>query len=72
MSCEHDVHFMCEKDIVRIDMYIKQCVSLVILYWGEVGKFRPSWSSRMSGSAHRNLSPTWENYLGMVVHAVRA
>ena len=26
---EHDVHFVCGKDIVRIDMYIKQCVSLV-------------------------------------------
>ena len=69
---EHDVHFMCGKDIVRINMYIKQCVSLVILFWGEVGKFRPSWSSRVSGSAHQNLSPTWENYLGTVVRAVRA
>ena len=53
-------------------MYIEQCVSLVILFWGEVGKFCPSRSSRVSGSARRNLSPTWENYLGMVVHAVRA
>ena len=53
-------------------MYIEQCVSLVILHWGEVGKFRPSWSSRMSGSARRNLSPTWENNLGTVVRAVRA
>ena len=52
-------------------MYIEQCVSLVILFWGEVGKFCPSWSSRVSGSAHRNLSPTWENYLGTVVCAVR-
>ena len=23
-------------------MYIEQCVSLVILFWGEVGKFRSS------------------------------
>ena len=53
-------------------MYIEQCVSLVILFWGEVGKFRLSWSSHVSGSAHRNLSPTWENYLGTVVRAVRA
>ena len=53
-------------------MYIEQCVSLVFLFWGEVGKFRLSWSSHVSGSARRNLSPTWENYLGMVVHAVRA
>ena len=25
---------LCGKDIVRIDMYIKQCVSLVFLFWG--------------------------------------
>ena len=53
-------------------MYSKQCVSLVILFWGEVGKFCPSWLSRVSGLARRNLSPTWENYLGTVVRAVRA
>ena len=43
-----------------------------IFILGEVGKFRPSWSSRVSGSARRNLSPTWKNYLGTVVRAVRA
>ena len=53
-------------------MYIEQCVSLVILFLGEVGKFRLSRSSRVSGSACRNLSPTWENYLGTVLRAVRA
>ena len=53
-------------------MYIEQCVSLVILFLGEVGKFRQSWSSHVSGSARQNLIPTWENYLGMIVHAVRA
>ena len=53
-------------------MYIEQCVSLVFLFWGEVGKFCMSQSSRVSGSAHRNLSPTWENYLGTAVHALRA
>ena len=53
-------------------MYIEQCVSLVFLFWEEMRKFRPSWSSRMSGSARRNLSPTWENYLGTVGRAVRA
>ena len=53
-------------------MYIEQYVSLVFLIWGEVRKFRPSWSSRVSGSSRRNLSPTWENYLGTVVRAVRA
>ena len=53
-------------------MYIEQCVSLVILFWGEVGKFCLSWLSRVSGSSRQNLSPTWENYLGTVVRAVRA
>ena len=53
-------------------MYIEQCVSLVILFWGKAGKVCLSWSSRVSGSARRNLGPTWENYLGTVVHAVRA
>ena len=52
-------------------MYIEQCVSLVFLFWGEVGKFCLSWLSRVSGSARQNLSPTWENYLGTVVRAVR-
>ena len=31
---------MCEVDIVRIGTYIEQCVSLVFLFWGEVGNFR--------------------------------
>ena len=53
-------------------MYIEQCVSLVFLFWGEVGKFRPSQSSRVSGSARQNLSPTRENYLGPAVRALRA
>ena len=33
---------MCEVDIVRIGTYIKQCVSLVVLFWGEVGNFHSS------------------------------
>ena len=33
---------MCEVDIVRIGTYIEQCVSLVYLFWGEVGNFRSS------------------------------
>ena len=33
---------MCKFDIVRIGTYIKQCVSLVFLFWGEVGNFRSS------------------------------
>ena len=43
-----------------------------IFILGEVRKFRPSRSSRVSGSARRNLSPTLENYLGTVVRVVRA
>ena len=34
---------MCGVDIVRIGTYIEQCVSLVFLFWGEVGKFCSSW-----------------------------
>ena len=34
---------MCGVDIVRIGMYIEQCVSLVFLFWGEVGNFCSSW-----------------------------
>ena len=30
---------MCRVDIVRIGTYIEQCVSLVFLFWGEVGNF---------------------------------
>ena len=33
---------MCKVDIVRIGTYIEQCVSLVFLFWGEVGNFRSS------------------------------
>ena len=34
---------MCGVDIVRIGTYIEQCVSLVFLFWGEVGNFHSSW-----------------------------
>ena len=40
-----------------------------ILIFGGSGKIL---LSRMSGSARRNLSPTWEYYLGTAVRAVRA
>ena len=33
---------MCEVDTVRIGTYIKQCVSLVFLFCGEIGNFRSS------------------------------
>ena len=39
---EHDVQIGCGVDIVRNDMYSERCVSLVFLFWGEVGKFRSS------------------------------
>ena len=34
---------MCGVDIVRIGTYIEQCVSLVFLFWEEVGNFCSSW-----------------------------
>ena len=40
-----------------------------ILILGASGKLL---LSRVSGSARRNLIPTWEYYLEMAVHAVRA
>ena len=43
---------MSEVDIVRIDTYIEQCVSLVFLFWGEVGNFR---SSRVVPHEHARL-----------------
>ena len=44
-------------------MNIEQCVSLVFFLGGEVGKFRPSWLSRVSGSA----SPKFESHLGKLL-----
>ena len=60
------------KKLLKNDVYIEQCVSLVFLFWGEVGKFRPSRSSHVSGSARQNLSTTREKYLGTAVRALRA
>ena len=54
-----------------MDVYIEQCVSLVFLFWREVGKFRPSQLSRVSGSAGQNLSPTRENNFGTAVRVLR-
>ena len=53
-------------------MYIEQCVSLVLYFGGKWENFVRVGSSRLSGSARRILSPTWEYYLGTVVRAVRA
>ena len=41
-------------------------------FGGKLENFVRVSSSRVSGSACRNLSPTWEYYLGMAVRAVRA
>ena len=54
---------MCGEDIVRIDVYIEQCVSLVFLFLGEVGKFH----------SHRVVphewvgSPKFESHLGKLL-----
>ena len=48
------------------------CEFGIFILGGEVGKFYLSWLSCVSGLARRNLSPTWENYLGTVVRTVRA
>ena len=55
---EHDVHFVCKVDIVRIGTYIEQCVSSVILFLGEVGTFR---SSRVVPREHAR-SPNSESH----------
>ena len=34
--------FVCGVHIVRIGTYIEQCVSLVFLFWGEIGNFHSS------------------------------
>ena len=43
-----------------------------ILILGEVGNFVQVGLCRVSGPARRNLSPTWEYYLGTVMRAVHA
>ena len=44
-------------------MYIEQCVSLVFRFWGEVGKFRPSWFVPREWVG----SPKFESYLGILL-----
>ena len=60
---EHDVHFICGVDIVRIGTYIEQCVSLVILFlWGS-GKF---WFPQ--GRPHERVrSPRFESRHGKLL-----
>ena len=53
------------------------CISNNVQVWyfdfgGKWENFVQVGSSRVSGSARRNLSPTWEYYLGTVLRAVRA
>ena len=56
---------MCEVDIVRIGTYIEQCVSLVFLFWGEVGNFRssrvvPRECARSPNSESRRVKLHWD------------
>ena len=46
---------MCKVDIVRIGTYIEQCVSLVFLFWGEVGNFCSSRVARSPNSESRRV-----------------
>ena len=53
------------------------CISNNVLVWyfdfgGKWENFVQVGSSRVSGLAHRNLSPTWEYYLGTAVCVVCA
>ena len=54
---------MCKVDIVRIGTYIEQCVSLVFLFWGEVGKF----CSRRVVPRERVRSPKFESRRGKLL-----
>ena len=56
------------KILFELHVYRTMC-EFGILILGGSGKIS---SSRVSGTARRNLSPTWEYYLGTAVHAVRA
>ena len=55
--------FICGADIVRIGTYIEQCVSLVFLFWGEVGNFC---SSRVVPREHAR-SPKSESHRGKLL-----
>ena len=54
---------MCGVDIVRIGTYIKQCVSLVFLFWGEVGNFRSSWVVLRERAHSPNSESRWVKLL---------
>ena len=48
------------------------CEFGIFYFGGKWENFVQVGSSRVSGSARQNLSPTWENYLGTAVRALRA
>ena len=52
-------------------MYIEQGEVWYFDFGGKWENFVRVSSSHVSGSARRNLSPTWEYYLGTVMRAVR-
>ena len=58
-------------------LFALTCISNNVLvwyfdFWGKWENFVRASSSHASGSDHQNLSPTWKNYLGTVMRAVRA
>ena len=54
---------MCGVDIVRIGTYIEQCVSLVFLFWGEVGNFCSSWVIPRERARSPNSESRWVKLL---------
>ena len=48
------------------------CKFGILILGGKWENFVQVSSSRVSGSARQNLSPTWEYYLGTVLQALRA
>ena len=48
------------------------CKFGILILGGKLENFVRVGLSRMSGTAHQNLSPTWEYYLVTAVCAVRA
>ena len=63
---------MCGVNIVRNDMYSERCVSLVFLFWGDVGKFRSSRVVPRERVGSPKSESRRENYLETAVRAVRA
>ena len=69
---EHDVHFICGVDIVRIGTNIERCVSLVFLFWGEVGNFCSSQVVPRERARSPKSESRHEKFLGTAGRALRA